>query len=131
LEEIPPELAEELRRLEVHRHATGRCLQCDLLLTETEEGTRVVNRADGFVQYVPYAARFPAQVRIVAERHPKPFVDTDDSVLAVLAHHLRDALLRLRAGYADPSFNLVLHGAIAPPPAGGHHWRVEVVPRLA
>ncbi|MFG0316632.1 MAG: DUF4931 domain-containing protein [Planctomycetota bacterium JB042] len=130
-ESVPPEVAEELARLVRHRDGTGRCLQCDLVLAEVEDGTRVLARGDGFVAYLPYAGRFPAQVRVTPETHPGAFVDLWERELEGLGARLGEVLKRLREGFDDPSFNVVLHGAVVPPPEGGHHWRVDVLPRLA
>ena len=66
---VPPrfyKLAETYRH---HRERVGRCLQCDLLAAELEASTRVVCESRDWVAYVPFAARWPYEVRLVSRRH--------------------------------------------------------------
>ena len=52
-----------------HRERTGNCLQCELLAAELAEQTRVVTESAHWVAYVPFAARWPYEVRLVPRRH--------------------------------------------------------------
>lgn len=47
----------------------GECLFCALLKRELEDGTRVVASNQDFVAFVPYAARFPAEISVSSKRH--------------------------------------------------------------
>src|SRR3954451_15702994 len=47
----------------------GACLFCRLLEEELKAGVRIVAANDGFVAFVPYAARFPAEIAIYSRRH--------------------------------------------------------------
>jgi UDPglucose--hexose-1-phosphate uridylyltransferase len=88
---VPPRMANQVRTSAAHRDATGRCLQCDVLKTEEDAGVRVVARSAHWVAYVPFAARWPYEVRLVARRHVPD--------LAALADDERDdlAAMYLRA----------------------------------
>lgn len=66
---VPARFGQVADALERHRAETGRCLQCDLLATELEHGERIVVETGDWVVYVPFAARWPYEVRIVPRRH--------------------------------------------------------------
>ena len=53
----------------------GSCLFCDLLKAELEQKIRVVASDEHFVAFVPYAARFPAEIAIYARRHIQFLMD--------------------------------------------------------
>lgn len=52
-----------------HRDRHGDCLQCTLLEAECRDGSRVVVASDHWVAYVPFAARWPYEVRLAPRRH--------------------------------------------------------------
>jgi UDPglucose--hexose-1-phosphate uridylyltransferase len=66
---VPPRFFKIGEALRHHRARAGRCLQCDLLSAELEAGTRVVIESSDWVGYVPFAARWPYEVRLVPRRH--------------------------------------------------------------
>lgn len=68
--EIPPMVR---RQLDVARQA-GRCLTCDVVESETA-AVRVVAGNDAFLAHVPFAARFPYEVHLVARRHVASIVE--------------------------------------------------------
>lgn len=66
---VPPRFYQHGEALRQHRERTGNCLQCDLLAAELDDGSRVVCAGDRWVAYVPFAARWPYEVRLVPRRH--------------------------------------------------------------
>ncbi len=53
----------------------GECVFCALLQGELKEETRIVAQNEHFVAFVPFAARFPAEVSIYARRHCRTLLD--------------------------------------------------------
>ncbi len=66
---IPPYVTRELDAAHEYSEETLQCLYCDLLAGELAAGTRVIAQNDSFAAFVPFAARFPAEVQIYARRH--------------------------------------------------------------
>ena len=66
---IPPRFYRTTEAFERHRERTGRCLQCDLVAAELADGSRIVTESENWVAYVPFAARWPYEVRLVPRRH--------------------------------------------------------------
>jgi UDPglucose--hexose-1-phosphate uridylyltransferase len=65
---VVPRTEGMLRQAERHR-GRGRDLVGDLLADEVAAGTRIVTRGDHWTAYVPVAARWPVEVRVVPHRH--------------------------------------------------------------
>jgi UDPglucose--hexose-1-phosphate uridylyltransferase len=66
---VPPRFYKMAQALRAHRRRAGRCLQCDLLAAEQDAGLRIVEQSAHWVAYVPFAARWPYEVRLVPRRH--------------------------------------------------------------
>jgi len=82
---IPPIVQTELASARHYTDAnSGECLFCRLLSEESKDGSRIVAANEDFVAFVPYAARFPAEISIYPRRHARTLLD--------LATHERSSL---------------------------------------
>jgi UDPglucose--hexose-1-phosphate uridylyltransferase len=137
---IPRRLEAELRWSKAHYDRKERCLYCDMLHQEREQGGRVVEDDGAFVAFCPYASRFPYEVWLVPVAHRHQLEDQDDPTLARLADALKRVLLRIEA--TCPDYHLTVHTAPneESPPVWGRpwetlradfHWHIEVLPRPA
>lgn len=86
---IPPKPQRALQAATRFNAAGAGCLFCAILESEVEDGRRIVARSDGFVAYVPSAARWPYEVHISPVEH---VADLED-----LSRGQRLELLRLQA----------------------------------
>jgi UDPglucose--hexose-1-phosphate uridylyltransferase len=75
---VPPRFYKAGEALDHHRERVGTCLQCDLLTAECDDGSRVVTASTHWVAYVPFAARWPYEVRLVPRRHLPDLPALDD-----------------------------------------------------
>jgi len=77
---VPPRFYKLGEAFEHHRDRRGTCLQCELLEAECKDGSRIVAATDHWVAYVPFAARWPYEVRLVPRRHlpDLPALDEDE-----------------------------------------------------
>jgi UDPglucose--hexose-1-phosphate uridylyltransferase len=126
---IPPYVETELSSAEEYLAAKGRCLYCDLLAGELAAGERIVEGNEGFVAFVPFAARFPSEVQIYPRRHTaslSELTDPEKTQLATLIQVIRrkyDALY----GFPMPLIMVVRQA----PAQGVHpyfHFHVEFFP---
>ncbi|MBI4878046.1 MAG: DUF4931 domain-containing protein [Planctomycetes bacterium] len=130
MHEVPRTIETELAGIREHRRAAGRCLLCDLVAVELQEGTRVLERAGGFASYLPYAGRIPCEIFVAPVAHPPPFADLSDAELADFCALLVGAIRRLKAAFRDPPYNFLLHALVRSGELpDGHHWRAEILPR--
>lgn len=87
--EVPPrprqELESGLRYLQRH----GRCVWCDVVARERTDTLRVVAVNEHWLAFVPFAARFPYEVHLVAQRHATSLLDLTDPERWSLAEIMR------------------------------------------
>jgi UDPglucose--hexose-1-phosphate uridylyltransferase len=92
---VPARMARVVRAAREHRQETGGCLQCEVVAAEQIAGERVVVTSPGWTAYVPFAARWPYEVRIVARRHVPDLAALTDAERDDLAAVYLDVLQRL------------------------------------
>ncbi|HOB87179.1 MAG TPA: galactose-1-phosphate uridylyltransferase [Bacillota bacterium] len=128
---IPPVPARELQSAREHRAQTGRCLYCDLLAAELEEGRRLVSVNEAFAAFVPFTARYPYEVHLYARRHLVSLEELSPREISLLAGMLQ----RLVRSY-DRLFDLpfpyimVLHQEPTGLREGLGHLHFEFLPPL-
>ena len=135
---VPKRIKEEIygagRLLRRHRE----CIFCRIIREESAAKERMIYRNDHVCVKVPFAARFPFEMRVLPFRHDARFSRIRDEELDALADALRTVLARLKAILSDPPFNLIIHQA--PNPAvhnygevdvdKAYHWHMEILPVL-
>jgi UDPglucose--hexose-1-phosphate uridylyltransferase len=103
--EIPPRARLELDVAAAHLAATGGCVFCEVGARERADGVRLVAQNRSFLAFVPFAARFPYEVHVMAHRHAASLLDLTDPERSALAELLQtvvrayDALFGFPLGY--------------------------------
>jgi UDPglucose--hexose-1-phosphate uridylyltransferase len=82
---VPPRFFNAAQTARRFRERTGECLQCVLLRAELDAGKRIVAATDHWVAYVPFAARWPYEVRVVPHAHVPDLPALDDALRDDLA----------------------------------------------
>lgn len=137
----PPHLRIALQASQKYFRYKERCLMCDLLAQELDDGRRLVRVDSEFAVFAPFASRHPFSLRIVPRRHCHDFALMTDQILNALGETMHDILGRLRVVLRDPPFNLVLHNAPSTLPRPGRpdfwsslshdfHWHFELAPKI-
>ena len=128
---IPKWVKEELSGARDHYRLKERCIYCDMVRQEMEEGKRLVAVTDDFVVIEPFAPRFPYETTVLPRRHASSFEEGPEELLRSLAAVLKDVYGRLHRVLDDPPFNMVIHTAPAGDPFLLHfHWHLEIMPKL-
>ena len=91
---VPPRFARAGAAAQRHKDRTGRCIQCDQLADELAVGARIVQQTAHWIAYVPFAARWPYEVRIVPRAHVADLPGLDDEQRDGLATIYLDVLQR-------------------------------------
>jgi len=115
---IPPLIEQELDSALTYFEREQDCIYCEILRRELEQGARIVAENECFVAFVPYAARFPAELQICARRHVSSLPEitiTESANLAALIKQVRMKYDNL-FGFPMPLMMLLRH-----PPAKGEH----------
>ncbi|MBV8570580.1 MAG: galactose-1-phosphate uridylyltransferase [Acidobacteriaceae bacterium] len=86
---IPPVVQKELESAREFAAAhAGDCLFCRLMEEEVKRVTRVVAADQHFVAFVPYAARFPAEIALYPRRHVRSLLELTEEEKTSLAHSI-------------------------------------------
>ncbi len=132
------DLRRELATARLHYVYKQRCLYCDVLSQERQEGARVVQESPSFLVYTPYGSRRPFETWLVPLIHRHRFEATASEELADLARTLQVVFQRLHAVQPHVPVELTLHTA---PNArmrlredewrslhDDYHWHIELAP---
>lgn len=106
--DAPPRAAVELATAAAHLSAHGTCVFCDVVARERADGVRIVAQNEAFVAFVPFAARFPYEVHVMAHRHATSLLDLTDLEREALA-----ALVKVVLGAYRRLFDVPLRYAMA------------------
>lgn len=99
---VPPRMASLTETARAHRRETGRCAQCDTLDAELADGRRIVAATEHWVVYVPFAARWPYELRVVPRRHLPDLTALAAAELDELGEVYLDAVRRIDSLDAGP-----------------------------
>jgi UDPglucose--hexose-1-phosphate uridylyltransferase len=129
---IPPRPKKELEAAQGYRSENeGRCLHCDLLVGEHEDGRRLIAKGEHFTAFIPFYAHFPYEVHLYARRCAPSIADLDGGERRDLARVLK----RLLVGYDRLfGFSLPYMMAMHQSPTDGElykgvaHFHIEFYP---
>ncbi|HEB68992.1 MAG TPA: galactose-1-phosphate uridylyltransferase [Desulfobulbus sp.] len=108
-----------------------RCIFCDIIRQEIQQGVRIVCENDGFVTLTPFAPRTPFEMWIMPRRHSSSYMDQNDQQLSALTDIFSETLRRLDACIPGIPYNFVLHAQpLRSQPLEHYHWHFEIVPKL-
>ncbi len=127
---VPPRVEAEHAAAAQHHARTGTCLMCDVVASETARTDRIVAAREGFVAYVPFAARVPYEVHIASKHHRASLLDLTNGERDGLARLIRTVQAKYDNlwGFAMP-YTMSMHqraadGASRP----GEHLHIEFMP---
>jgi UDPglucose--hexose-1-phosphate uridylyltransferase len=124
---VPPIPQRELANAKKHYDKTGRCLFCDVMQQEIDDGRRIVVKNDCFLAVVPFYARWSYEVHITSLRHASSMLEFDPATRRSLAEILKTVMLKLDNlwGISMP-YMMLMHQA---PTDGGeyphYHYHIE------
>jgi UDPglucose--hexose-1-phosphate uridylyltransferase len=129
---VPKRITEELSGCLSHFEYKERCVICDIVRQESDDGRRLIFADDMVVSFVPFAPRFPFETQIVPRHHRSSFRNIADEEIRHLAVHIKIVIHKLNGLLRTPPYNMVLHTA----PTGlddlqYYHWHREIIPKLA
>lgn len=138
---VPRNVSMKLEASKQHYERKERCLICDVIQQDMDDGSRIILSENGFVAAAPYASRFPFEIFIAPVVHNFSFAEVPDDELARLAAFLKNVLSRLKRVLEDPPFNYVLNTSpnIESRPKFSdkwvtikydYHWHIDIIPRL-
>jgi len=129
---VPPRVLRELEQSKKYFDETGKCLLCDILKTEKDDGRRIVAENKSFAAYIPFFARYPYELHVASQRHLLDLTEMTTDEQADLAEILKQVLVAFDKLF-DISFPymMVLHQK--PSDDGDYdfyHFHIEFYPPL-
>jgi UDPglucose--hexose-1-phosphate uridylyltransferase len=129
---IPPRPRKELGAAAAYRaRSENRCMHCDLLSWEHEDGRRVVTKGEHFTTFVPFYAHFPYEAHLYARRCAPSIANLSGEERWDLARVLKRLLIGYDRlfGFSLP-YMMVMHQA--PTDGEDHegvaHFHIEFYP---
>jgi UDPglucose--hexose-1-phosphate uridylyltransferase len=128
---IPKTVVEEMEGAKVYFGYKDRCIFCDIIRQEINDGVRVVYDEEHFIAIDPYAPRFPFETWILPKEHYSHFELISDEMLNHLAVIMKEVLGRVNVALNSPPFNFVIHTfPMQDDPEESYHWHIEFMPKL-
>ena len=128
---LPKQVVEELEGAKQYYIYKERCVFCDVIRQELENGIRIVGENEQFVTMAPYAPRFPFETWILPKRHESAYENSSSAMFEHLARALKSLLAKAYNVLDNPAYNLVIHTSPVQDPFNEHyHWHIEFMPKL-
>lgn len=129
---VPKNAMEEIRGAENYFEFRERCIFCDMIRQEAQEGERVILENKHFIAFCPFVSRFPFEIWIVPKKHGCFFCHMPPDEIPSLAAILKDTITQIKKVFPSLSYNFIVHSAPVDGEIGieGYHWHIEFMPKL-
>ncbi|MCX5910031.1 MAG: galactose-1-phosphate uridylyltransferase, partial [Deltaproteobacteria bacterium] len=128
---VPHLVAEEMVGARDYYGYKERCIFCDIIRQEIQQGERVVLKNTEFLVITPFASLSPFDTWILPKRHSSFFEESQIHEIQSLAIIFQETLKRLEKALNYPPYNFTLHTT---PFKERHleyyHWHFEIIPKL-
>jgi UDPglucose--hexose-1-phosphate uridylyltransferase len=128
---VPKRVREEVDNAKEYYNFKERCIFCDIIRQEVEDGVRTIAENKSFIALAPYAPRFPFEMWVVPKVHQSAFEESQKHAFEQLAVILKDMLTRLDRVLDSPAYNFIIHSSPIPEASNDYyHWHFEIMPKL-
>jgi UDPglucose--hexose-1-phosphate uridylyltransferase len=127
---IPPKIQKQLDSSRKYMEENERCLFCDILKKEKEDGRRLVTENDSFVAFIPFYARYPYEVHIYTRKHLLSMSEFDDTHQRDFAAILKIVLMKFDNlfGFSFPYMMIMYQEPTDGKDYSYFHFHVEFYP---
>ncbi len=128
---VPKRVLEELDGSKRYFNYKERCIFCDIIYQELEDGIRIVLENEHFIVWSPYAPRFPFEIWILPREHHSNFEYISDQHINSLARIIKEFFIRMNLVLENPPYNFLIHTTpINLSDNLYYHWHIEFIPKL-
>ena len=131
LPSVPHLVMEEMSGARDYYNYKERCIFCDIVRQEVQQGERVILENSEFIVISPFASFSPFESWILPKRHGSFFEDCQVHEIQSLGGIFSEILRRLEKALDFPPYNFTLH--TTPFHESGleyYHWHFEIIPKL-
>jgi len=135
----PKRVKEELVGSRRYFDYKDRCVFCDMIRQELDQGERVFLETKRFLAVNPYCSRFPFETWILPKKHSCDFDTMTKEEIKDYSNIFQSAMKRLAKTLGAFPYNIVLHTApfrrrkkkgYWETIEHDYHWHIEIMPRL-
>ncbi len=127
---VPNLVREEFEAARKHYDMKERCIFCDIINQEREDGRRVIFENEAYIAIAPFAPRTPFETWILPKEHQSSFRPINNDFL-LLAPVLQRVLKQLDAALDIPPYNFIIHTSPFNEEENDfYHWHIEITPKL-
>jgi UDPglucose--hexose-1-phosphate uridylyltransferase len=127
---IPRTVKDEIQGAKNHYELRERCLFCDIIRQEMEDGRRVICENDDYIAIAPFAPRSPFETWVLPKEHSSAFGPPNNSFEGLVEIFQR-VLKQLDRILEMPPYNFMIHTSpINSEQNDYYHWHIEVKPNL-
>ncbi|HDS15948.1 MAG TPA: galactose-1-phosphate uridylyltransferase [Proteobacteria bacterium] len=129
---VPKRAKEEVDGAKKFYDYKERCVFCDIIQQEINQGLRMVSENHEFIAICPFAPRFPFETWILPKKHTHDYQNNSKNMIEGLALILSDTLKRLNRVLDTPPYNFIMHTAPVNyiDTSTFYHWHIEIIPKL-
>ena len=128
---VPKMVGEEITGSRNYFNYKDRCVYCDIIVQEKQEGTRLVEENTDFISVSPFAPRFPFETWIMPKQHSAFFENSSKHDYEQLARVFRTVLRKMDRVLDNPSYNMIIHSSpFNENSQDFYHWHMEIIPKL-
>jgi UDPglucose--hexose-1-phosphate uridylyltransferase len=127
---VPKRVSEELKGSREYYHFKERCVFCDIIRQEIQDGSRVVAENQEFILLSPFAPKSPFETWIVPKQHQSSFEMIRPDQMPFLAQVMHRLMQKMGAVLNDPPYNYMIHTAPLHQDPPHYHWHIEIMPKL-
>lgn len=130
---MPSYIEKELAASQKYFAENKKCVFCEMLRIEKENGQRIIFENDAFMVFTFFAARFPFEMWLVPKKHEAQFEKIDEATQKLMAEALHEAITKLNKALNFPPFNYWIHTLPHHKQEANdyYHWHVEIAPRVS
>lgn len=127
---VPKLVKEEVDASRLYYEFKERCIFCDVINQEMEDGKRVIYENSGYVAIAPFAPMAPFELWILPKKHESAFYPQNKS-FSPLSEILQRVLRQMDRILDTPPYNFVIHTSPFTEEINDYyHWHIELVPKL-
>ncbi len=126
--DIELSIAGSLRYFSYHK----KCLHCEMLKWDREDGRRIVFENEFFIALCPFASKMAFQITIYPKEHLSYFERIKEEQKESLAEIFGKVLAKLRKSLGSQDYNFFLRTSPCDGKDYSHfHWHFEILPRTS
>lgn len=127
---VPKLVKEEFESAEQYFQFKERCIFCDVINQELEDGKRIIYENKHYLAVAPFAPIAPFETWILPKKHESAFCPIDKSFSA-LADIFQRILKQIDRILDIPPYNFILHTSPFDNEDNEYyHWHIEIIPKL-